>query len=493
MKTTIDYLFRVEPPWVFIGFAEPERRNWIPQYYFSGADSNMCVRRLRGKKMKTTAALMDEFGAALQFFMGFGENWWALGDCLSCLDEWLPATAYVLVVEDTEEVLRDEQPDQMVALLKTLHEAGEWWAKPITDNGPYNRNAIPFHVLLNVTDGFSLDVDRIARLADGSSVPVRRGGPNSIKICMDNSTEMYSKVAQDIISDWRSRSFTSLTNLTPIRSSLVYGEEVKLDQHQTDSLLKTVGAWFLAYSAGTESSYLGFRLPEGVEWDWTPKAMDALSSYFVRGTVFKSDELLDNWYKKYGHPDRLDSFILYSDDWPKWSPKKREEVRQNYIRDFGPGVVNPKIPTTAIDQWKQIAFDSSGETWFGGYWTGYSLKDTQIQIYRTNSLPTPLDRRNFGADFKSRSFGVDAGFENLGIAPLHAKSLIQWKLSYGDILQKTGNLLIADVKTLINQSPPESPRPMLLRLVFREDKMRWVPYEIVQGNLRDTHRQYAFW
>jgi hypothetical protein len=318
-------------------------------------------------------------------------------------------------------------------------------------------------------------------------------GLTQYKFRMDNSTEMYSKVAQDIISDWRSRSFTSLTNLTPIRSSLVYGEGVKLDQHQTDSLLKTVGAWFLAYSAGIESAYLGFRLPEDVEWEWTPKAMDDLSSYFVRGTVFKSDELLDNWYKKYGHPDRLDSFILYSDDWPKWSPKKREEVRQNYIRDFGPGVVNPKIPTTAIDQWKQIAFDSSGETWFGGYWTGYSLKDTQIQIYRTNSLPTPLDRRNFGADFKSRSFGVDAGFENLGIAPLHAKSLIQWKLSYGDILQKTGNLLIADVKTLINQSPPESPRPMLLRLVFREDKMRWVPYEIVQGNLRDTHRQYAFW
>ena len=86
----------------------------------------------------------------------------------------MPATAYVLVVEDAEEVLRDEQPFQMEVLLKTLHEAGEWWAKPITDNGPYNRNAIPFHVLLNVTDGFSLDVDRIARLADGSSVPFRR-------------------------------------------------------------------------------------------------------------------------------------------------------------------------------------------------------------------------------------------------------------------------------------------------------------------------------
>ena len=313
------------------------------------------------------------------------------------------------------------------------------------------------------------------------------------KFRMDNSTEMYSKVAQNIISDWRSRSFTSLTNLTPIRSSLVYGEGVKLDEPQTDSLLKTVGAWFLAYSAGTESAYLGFRLPEDVEWEWTPKAMDDLSSYFARGTVFQSEELMDKWCQKYGHPDRIKSFIPFSKFINKKSPKELAEIRRIWIEINGPGVVAPKIPLTAIDQWKQIAFDSSGETWFGGYWTGYSLKDTQIQIYRTNSLPTPLDRRNFGADFKSRSFGVDAGFENLGIGALHANSLIQWKLSYADILNKTGNLLIADVKTLINQSPPESPRPMLLRLVFREDKMRWVPYEIVEGSIRDTHNRYAFW
>jgi hypothetical protein len=268
---------------------------------------------------------------------------------------------------------------------------------------------------------------------------------------------------------------------------------VKLDEPQTDSLLKTVGAWFLAYSAGTESAYLGFRLPEDVEWEWTPKAMDHLSSYFVRGTVFESKELMDKWCQKYGHPDRIKSFIPFSKFIHKISPKELAEIRRKWIAINGPGVVAPKIPLTAIEQWKQIAFDSSGETWFGGYWTGYSLKDTQIQIYRTNSLPTPLDRRNFGADFKSRSFGVDAGFENLGIGALHANSLIQWKLSYTDILKKTGNLLIADIKTLINQSPPESPRPMLLRLVFREDKMRWVPYEIVEGSIRDTHNRYAFW
>ena len=50
--------------------------------------------------MRRLPDLMNEFGAALQFFDGFGENWHALKECLSYLDEWLPATAYVLVVSN---------------------------------------------------------------------------------------------------------------------------------------------------------------------------------------------------------------------------------------------------------------------------------------------------------------------------------------------------------------------------------------------------------
>jgi len=124
--------------------------------------------------MPTKAALMDEFGASLQFFDGFGENWQALGECLECLDEWLPADAYVLVVEGAEDLLRDEEPSQVVALLKTLHDAGEWWAKPITDNDRFNRDAIPFHVLLNVGENDASAIDRIAGIASEANVPVHR-------------------------------------------------------------------------------------------------------------------------------------------------------------------------------------------------------------------------------------------------------------------------------------------------------------------------------
>jgi len=123
--------------------------------------------------MRTVTGLMNEFGASLQFFEGFGENWHALLECLEYLDEWLPAEAYVLVIEGAEELLRDEQSGQTIALLKTLHDAGEWWSKPITDNDRFNRNAIPFHVLLNVAEGHRTAVEQLIGIAAEANVPIR--------------------------------------------------------------------------------------------------------------------------------------------------------------------------------------------------------------------------------------------------------------------------------------------------------------------------------
>lgn len=173
MNTTLDYLFRVDSPWICIGPGELERIKWIPSYFYSRPSSNTCVRCLRGKKMRTTQALMNEFAAALQFFDGFGENWYALQDCLRCLDEWLPADAYILIVENAEELLREEQPNQMSAMLTTLHEVGESWAKPIVNNDRFNRPAIPFHVQLNVADSDSLIAKEIIENARGAKVPLR--------------------------------------------------------------------------------------------------------------------------------------------------------------------------------------------------------------------------------------------------------------------------------------------------------------------------------
>ena len=115
---------------------------------------------------------MDEFGAALQFFQGFGENWWALSDCLSRLDEWLPAAAYVLVVEQAEDVLAD-QSDQLIWLLKTLDETGTSWSRPVTDGDIFDRPAIPFHTLLHFSEGNERVLEDVRSLARSNDISLR--------------------------------------------------------------------------------------------------------------------------------------------------------------------------------------------------------------------------------------------------------------------------------------------------------------------------------
>ncbi len=173
MHTNLDYLFAIEPPWIYVGIGEPERLNWNPSHFYWRPGLNVCVRRLRGRKMRTTRELMNEISAALQFFDGFGENWTALEECLQYLDEWIPADAYILVIEDAQEVLSTENGDGMAAFLRTLQNVGDWWSKPIVDDDRFNRPAIPFHVLLHVSTINSACIQAVMKIADEASVALR--------------------------------------------------------------------------------------------------------------------------------------------------------------------------------------------------------------------------------------------------------------------------------------------------------------------------------
>ena len=66
--------------------------------------TGVAVRFLRGKKMATAQSMFDEFAAAMQFPFYFGSNWAAFDECMADL-AWLPATAYVLTILDSAELL----------------------------------------------------------------------------------------------------------------------------------------------------------------------------------------------------------------------------------------------------------------------------------------------------------------------------------------------------------------------------------------------------
>ncbi len=141
---TIEGLYNLTPPWVILEPEHPDDTHWIPEKLHGRPGTNSVIRVLRGAKIRTRQEMMNEFGAALQFFEGFGENWHALKERLSYLDEWLPGDAYVLVVTEAHLVLDREPSDQLHWLLQTFNEVGEWWSEPITDNGRFNRGPIPY-------------------------------------------------------------------------------------------------------------------------------------------------------------------------------------------------------------------------------------------------------------------------------------------------------------------------------------------------------------
>jgi RNAse (barnase) inhibitor barstar len=82
----------------------------------------VAVRRIRGTRCRTTDGLFDELAAALQFPAYFGANWNALSDVLADL-RWLPAEAYLFVIEDADVLLADETFDFLPDLLVVLADA----------------------------------------------------------------------------------------------------------------------------------------------------------------------------------------------------------------------------------------------------------------------------------------------------------------------------------------------------------------------------------
>ena len=165
------YTVSCEEP-VYVGTGEADRAAWIPAAFYARPDTDVCVRVLRAWKMRSQPALMSEFGAALQFFEGFGENWSALEGCLPYMDEWLPVSVYILVVERAEEMLADE-PGEMPAFLRVMDRVGKFWSAAVTDGDRFDRPPIPFHVLLHFSENMEGPIAAMRSIASRAEIAIR--------------------------------------------------------------------------------------------------------------------------------------------------------------------------------------------------------------------------------------------------------------------------------------------------------------------------------
>jgi hypothetical protein len=116
------------------------------------SELGLAVRVVRGRKMRTLPGLYDEFAAALQFPLYFGENKDAFEECLADLDGLSCGEGLVIVLVEPDEFLADTDASDFHWFVEVLGAVTSELAKPIDLGEAWDRPPVPFHVVLAATE-----------------------------------------------------------------------------------------------------------------------------------------------------------------------------------------------------------------------------------------------------------------------------------------------------------------------------------------------------
>jgi hypothetical protein len=119
--------------------------------------------------MRSGSACSDEVADACQFPDYFGENWPAFAECLGDLD-WLPGSAYALVIVDAAQVL-EEDPRGLRAFVRILDDVAAGWVEEAARAEEWNRRPTPFRVLFQEQGGGAAALRERLRAIDVELAP----------------------------------------------------------------------------------------------------------------------------------------------------------------------------------------------------------------------------------------------------------------------------------------------------------------------------------
>ena len=140
MLTTIDLRFE---PLLLVG-SSGEIATAVAGWLTSG----LAVRVVRGRKMRSRGGLFDEFAAAFQYPLHFGENMDAFDECIAELEGVSAGEGFVVVIVEPEQVLVEDAAAVFNWLTQSLAAAAEKWALPVALGEWWDRDAVPFHIVL---------------------------------------------------------------------------------------------------------------------------------------------------------------------------------------------------------------------------------------------------------------------------------------------------------------------------------------------------------
>ena len=112
------------------------------------------------RKMHSYSSFYDEMCEVMHFPDYFGRNLNALGECLSDLD-WLGCDRYIIYIANADELLIQENEDDVEKLVELFEKIAQEWSNPVSLGEAWDRDAIPFHVILQITKKTNLKLDSV--------------------------------------------------------------------------------------------------------------------------------------------------------------------------------------------------------------------------------------------------------------------------------------------------------------------------------------------
>ena len=147
LLSLMDHFQTSDPPWVQLLVLKQGQKNDLEKRL--NELSNLFIGVIDCNRCKDHRGLFSEFANVLKFPAYFGNNWAALDECITDL-EWLPASGYVLLLKDADQLLVDDSREEYAKFVRAMKKAGEEWS--IQQIGEWPRESTPFHVLLTIHD-----------------------------------------------------------------------------------------------------------------------------------------------------------------------------------------------------------------------------------------------------------------------------------------------------------------------------------------------------
>ncbi|MCU7829566.1 MAG: barstar family protein [Candidatus Thiodiazotropha sp. (ex Myrtea sp. 'scaly one' KF741663)] len=157
----VNSLFVPEPPWIIQTDMDDDIvLSELKKKYGEQVKKNYFV--LNGNKMHDFDGLFTEFSIGLKFPDYFGRNFNALDECMADL-EWLNLNTYIIFIKNASEILEKNTNRDFDALIKLLDNVAYEWSKPVKLGEEWDRDPVPFHVILQVTDQVKRDQEKRGR------------------------------------------------------------------------------------------------------------------------------------------------------------------------------------------------------------------------------------------------------------------------------------------------------------------------------------------